>query len=126
MLAWYRARVRGLAALLLVSLATLGASTAAPHQDDCHDALCVSSVVTHDPAAHSFEGPPAPDEHPLHCIVCHWIRAFKPSIEATSVSAASIPDVVLVHPEFFSTPGTFPAAQPPLRSPPASPAPVFS
>jgi hypothetical protein len=126
MLAWYRARARALAALLLVSLATLGASTAGRHDDDCHDALCVASVVAHDPAAHSFEGPPARDEHPLHCIICHWIRAFKPATDATYSSAAATPVVVPVHAEFFSTPATFPAAQPPLRSPPVSPAPVSS
>jgi hypothetical protein len=83
-------------------------------------------VVAHDPATHSFEGPPAPNDEPLHCIICHWIRAFKPATEVTYSSAASVPDVVLVHAEFFSTPATFPAAQPPLRSPPVSPAPVFS
>jgi hypothetical protein len=122
MLAWYRARARALAGLLLVSLVTLGGASVARHDDDCHDAICVTSDVAHDPAAHSFRAAVTHDGHQLHCIVCHWIRGFKPVLEPTRFLAPSVPDDVLVHVEFFSTPATFPAAQPPLRSPPVSPA----
>jgi hypothetical protein len=121
-LVWYRARAKALASLLLVSLMTLGGASVARHHDDCHDTICVTSVVPHDPAAHSIGAAVTPDDHQLHCIVCHWIRGFKPALEYTRFLAPSVPDDVLVHVEFFSTPATFPAAQPPLRSPPISPA----
>jgi hypothetical protein len=122
MLAWYRTRTRALASLLLVAMASLAAATSAPHADDCHETLCVTSVVEHDAASHRFEGPPPPDEHPLHCVVCHWIRAFKPAAPATQSQTPPAPDDVLVHAPFVGTPAAFPAAQPPLRSPPTSPA----
>lgn len=122
MLAWYRTRARGLACLLLVALMSLGAASVARHDDDCHDTLCITSVVPHDASAHQVQAAVTPDDHQLHCIVCHWIRGFKPALESTRFLAPSIPDDVLVHLEFFSTPATFPAAQPPLRSPPVSPA----
>jgi hypothetical protein len=122
MLAWYRGGARAVASVLLVAFATLGAATAAPHHDDCHEAFCASSAVVHDPAAHSVQSPPEPDEHPLHCVVCHWIRAFKPAAASVQHAAPSIPDDVLVHAPFVGTPASFPAAQPPLRSPPVSPA----
>jgi hypothetical protein len=122
MLAWYRARTRGLAGLLLVALASLAAATGAPHADDCHETLCVTAVVEHDPEAHRVQGPPPPDDHPLHCVICHWIRAFKPALQPAQAQTPPVPDDVLVHPPFVGTPAAFPAAQPPLRSPPASPA----
>ncbi len=122
MLAWYRARTRGLAGLLLVAMASLAAATGAPHADDCHETLCVSSVVEHDAASHRFEGPPAADDHHLHCVICHWIRAFKPAAQTAYSQTPPVPDDVLVHAPFVGTPAAFPAAQPPLRSPPPSPA----
>src|SRR5262245_43622973 len=53
MLQWFRAGARSIAATALISLVTLNASLAAPHQDDCHEAMCASGVVPHDPSAHS-------------------------------------------------------------------------
>ena len=122
MLAWYRAQSRALAALLLTAFVSLSAATAAPHADDCHDTLCVTDAVDHDAGDHSVQAPPAPDDHQLHCIVCHWIRAFKPAAQSSQTTTPSIPDDVLVRAPFVGTPSAFPAAQPPLRSPPASPA----
>lgn len=122
MLAWYRRRARHLAGLLLVAWASLGAATAAPHHDDCHDAVCLTaSAGHHDESSHRFEGPPASDDHPLHCVVCHWIRAFKPDWHSQAVQAVSAPDAVPVHVVFTVLPSAFPAAQPPLRSPPQAP-----
>jgi hypothetical protein len=122
MLAWYRLRSRALASVLLVGLSCLTAATGMRHHDDCHETVCVSAAVHHNPADHSFEGPPAPDDHPLHCVVCHWIRAFKPVGQAVQSQTPSTADDVLVHAPFVGTPASFPAAQPPLRSPPATPA----
>ena len=122
MLAWYRARTRSLASLLLVALASLAAATGAPHADDCHETLCITAVVEHDPAAHQVQGKPPSDAHPLHCVICHWIRAFKPAAQTAYSQTPPVPDDVLVHAPFVGTPASFPAAQPPLRSPPAPPA----
>jgi hypothetical protein len=122
MLAWYRDRARAVAGALLMTLASLAAATGTRHHDDCHDAVCLTAVVPHDAASHSFEGPPVPDDHPLHCVICHWIRGFKPAAHAIHAGAPSIPDAALVHAPFVGTPASFPAAQPPLRSPPVPPA----
>jgi len=118
-MATFRRHARSIAALLLVAWASLAAATAAPHHDDCHDTVCLTaSAGHHDPASHRFEAPSTPDEHPLHCVVCHWIRAFKPAWQSEVIQAASTPDAVPVHVEPFATPSGYPAAQPPLRSPP--------
>jgi hypothetical protein len=122
MLGWYRRQASALAAALLVAFMALGVANAAPHHDDCHDSLCVTSVAAHNAADHRVEGPPQPDEHPLHCVLCHCIRAFKPAAVSAHREAPSIPDDAIVHAPFIGTPASFPAAQPPLRSPPASPA----
>jgi hypothetical protein len=106
----------------LVTLASLAAATGAPHADDCHETLCIAAVVEHDPAAHQVQSVPPADAHPLHCVICHWIRAFKPAAQTAYSQTPPIPDDVLVHAPFVGTPAAFPAAQPPLRSPPHSPA----
>lgn len=122
MLTWYRTHARTLAGLLLVAWASLGAATAAPHHDDCHDAVCLAALQgPHDASLHRVGGPPDPDEYPLHCVVCHWIRAFKPDWHSEVIQAASTPDTVCVYAEPSVLPSTFPAAQPPLRSPPQAP-----
>lgn len=121
-MAWYRFHARGLAALLLVAWASLAAATAAPHHDDCHDAVCLTDVSRHhDPSSHRVQGTSTPDDHSLHCVVCHWIRAFKPGWHSAALHTASMPDAVSVHVEPFAIPSVFPAAQPPLRSPPPAP-----
>lgn len=121
-MAWYRARARSLAALLLVAWASLGAATAAPHHDDCHDAVCLTTPVeTHDHSSHRLHSPPVPAEHPLHCVVCHWIRAFKPLWQSENAPAVTTPVAVAVHVVSTASPSAFPAAQPPLRAPPIAP-----
>jgi hypothetical protein len=118
-LSWFRSRARALAALVFVSLAAFGASTLKPHEDDCHDSACLSTFVVHDPAAHSWEGPASHDEeHSLHCVVCHWIRSFKPALVVTQFLAPSAADAPRLLTRFVAAPSPFPAAQPPLRSPP--------
>jgi hypothetical protein len=118
-LSWFRSRARALAALVFVSLAAFGASTLKPHEDDCHDSACLSTFVVHDAAAHSWQGAAShDDDHPLHCVVCHWIRSFKPALAVTQFLAPSTADAPRVHARFVAAPPSFPAAQPPLRSPP--------
>ena len=90
MLQWFRARARSIAAVSLVSLATLSVWSATPHQDDCHDAICASVVVPHDPSAHSIGRDSSETDRPLHCVLCHWTRIVRPSTGASHHIAPSL------------------------------------
>jgi len=106
----------------MLSLAAMGFSAASPHADDCHDS-CATPFVEHDASAHRITAPEAADSHPLHCLVCHWARSFRPRTEARVLTTpASAPGITL-HIEYFTAAVSAPVAQPPLRSPPA---PTFS
>ena len=104
--------------MLLVSLATFGGSILVPHADECHD-HCVA-VVEHDPSAHRFQADIAADHsHPLHCLVCHSARSFRPRQDAAFQPGAPAVEYSLrVHPQLFAIAAAALAAQPPLRSPP--------
>ena len=123
MLFWFRAHASRIAITAMVSLATLGASAITPHVDDCHDSACLSMAVEHDADAHRFTAPPTDfDTHHLHCLVCHWLRSFRPQTE-TRVLLASVAETgTVLHIELFLAGVTAPAVQPPLRAPPVSPA----
>jgi len=121
MLQWFRARAATIATVAMLSMAVVGGSAVVPHEDDCHDA-CPASAGHNNPAAHRIGGTPVDDDgHPLHCLVCHWVRAFRPRTEARIVSAPTTETAVNVYVEIVSVSGRAPVAQPPLRSPPASP-----
>ncbi len=122
MLAWFRAQSSRIATVAMVSLAILGASAVTPHVDDCHDSACLSMAVEHDAAAHRIVASSAGDEvHPLHCLVCHWLRSFRPQTEAR-VLLVSVPETDIVSPiESFAAAMAALAVQPPLRAPPVSP-----
>ena len=119
---WFRARARTVAATLLVSLTSLGMSLYAPHSADCHDPDCETVLVAHDASAHRVTAAPAAAEtHPLHCLVCHWARSFRPRIEVRFLTTPAAQAGAVVHVEFFTAAVSAPVAQPPLRSPPSSP-----
>jgi len=119
---WFRAKVRIVAAALLASLASLGGSLYAPHAVDCHDADCGTILVAHDASAHRLTADPgAAETHPLHCLVCHWARSFRPTIEVRFLPAPAAQAGVVVHVQSIATGGGASVAQPPLRSPPSSP-----
>ena len=118
---WFRACAQAIARALLVSVVALGASMAAPHPDDCHEA-CMPGVVSHDAAAHAFRASPdAAAAHPLHCLVCHWARSFRPDTEVRFVSSPSVQAGTPVHVEPVAVALVTTVAQPPLRSPPTPP-----
>jgi hypothetical protein len=119
MLQWCRVRAGRVAAALLVSMTTLGASHAWPHDDDCHDAACV--VVAHDASAHVIGAKVPPESQPQHCLVCHWARAFRPPTEARITHVPAIGGGITLHAESDPVAAPEAAAQPPLRAPPASP-----
>lgn len=122
MLHWFRASARVLAAALLVSLATLGASSVIPHEDDCHADFCALAAGPHDPSQHSIHNTPSGPEHTLHCVVCHWTRLHRPSIDVVHQFAPSPARRDRVSADAAAVPPVFLAAQPPLRSPPHTPA----
>jgi hypothetical protein len=106
----------------MVSLAATGASAVSPHVDDCHDSACLAMAVEHDADAHHMVAPPAGDDlQPLHCLVCHWLRSFRPRTEARVLPTSVAETGTLLHVEFFTASAVARAVQPPLRAPPVSP-----
>ena len=73
MIRWLRMRSRPVAFVLLWSLSALAALSATPHQVDCGDEDGV--VAVHDAGGHAIGAVRTTDD-PLHCVLCHWIRAF--------------------------------------------------
>jgi hypothetical protein len=122
MLQWFRARSRAIAASALISLATLSVWSAAPHQADCHEAICASVVVPHDPSAHSIGRDTSTADPPLHCVLCHWTRTSRPSADTAYHLTPAVERNVRFLVDLVRAPQTFVAAQPPLRAPPSSPA----
>ena len=122
MLRWFRVHASRIAITAIISLATVGVSAVSPHEDDCHDAACRAMAVEHDADAHRIGAPPmGTDAHPLHCLVCHWVRSFRPPTESKVLSTLAADAGTAAHVEIFTAAASTPAAQPPLRSPPSSP-----
>jgi len=121
MLQWFRVRRARVAATTLLWMVAVSGAAVAPHEDDCHDAACAALAVDHDAAAHRVGAASADaDTHPLHCLVCHWVRAFRPRTEVRIVSTPTVDAGVRMPVQFFTISGRAPVAQPTLRSPPAS------
>jgi hypothetical protein len=119
MLKWFRVRASAIAMAAIVAMAVVGGSAVVPHDDDCHDAAC-ALAGDRSAAATRISAPAVDDEgHPLHCLVCHWVRAFRPNAEARIVSAPATNAATRVHVEIRTVSGRAPVAQPPLRSPPS-------
>jgi hypothetical protein len=122
-LSWFRSRASGIAATLLLSLATLGVSLHVPHPADCHETDCGAILVAHDASAHRVgANTSTADTHPLHCLVCHWARSFRPHITTTFVATPAAHAGIRLHCDRITATRNMQVAQPPLRSPPASPA----
>jgi hypothetical protein len=123
MLYWFRSKASGIAATLLLSLATLGGSAVVHQEDDCHDDPACRAIVEHDATAHRITTPPTvTDTHPLHCLVCHWTRTFRPHITARFVAAPVVLARIYARFDLITVARNAQVAQPPLRSPPAPPA----
>ena len=118
MLHWFRARARVVAAATLVSLVGLGGFSSVAHGVDCHDDDCVVALLYHDPSSHTIGNGSSDAAHPVHCILCHWTRSTRPSIEVVHHFARPVTGNVLSQPEVLGALSPVRAAQPPLRSPP--------
>jgi len=121
MLQWFRAGARPIAAVALLSLATLSVWSAAPHQDDCHESVCANIGLPHDPSSHSVGRDTTNIDRPLHCVLCHWTRTSRPSSTAAHPIAPVVQRNVRFLVDLAPAPEVFIAAQPPLRAPPPSP-----
>jgi hypothetical protein len=117
---WVRTGRRWLAAVALVSLSCAGVWSSVAHAGDCHDGEALVAVV-HDASAHAFRGATSTaGAHPLHCVLCHTARVLRPTADPihafVPVATGGLRSRVF---DAFVT-QVFPAAHPPLRSPPAS------
>ena len=116
---WFRVHASRIATAAMLSLAAVGVSVAAPHDDDCHDAACHPFAVEHDASAHRITAPAAADSHPLHCLVCHWARSFRPRTESRVLPTPAVEPGITVHVEYFTAAVSASVAQPSLRAPPS-------
>jgi hypothetical protein len=118
MLHWFRVRASGIAVLATIALAGALGSSVAPHPDDCHEGAC--SAVQHDASAHSIGASTGAGAEPLHCVVCHWARSFRPRTEARNLTTPASGPGISLHVEYFTAAVSAPAARPLLRAPPSS------
>jgi hypothetical protein len=118
-----RHHLRALAAAVLVSLSALGAWSTFAHGLDCfdHDDAMVAAVV-HDATAHVFSSAaPADEDRPIHCVLCHWTRAFGPGVQSAAAAPAPVDRTFAIPVDDATVPRLVAAAQPPLRAPPFAP-----
>jgi len=122
MLHQIRHHLRALAAAVLVSLSALGAWSTFAHGLDCfdHDDAVVA-VVVHDASAHVFShAAPADEDRPIHCVLCHWMRAFGPSVQSVAATPSTVNRTFAIPVDDATVPRLIAAAQPPLRAPPSA------
>ena len=114
-------RLKAVSLVLTTTLcASVGATALGPlsHGDE-HDRL--PAFVQHDAAAHSFRAATSDaPSHPLHCLVCQWTRSYRSHPGSVSQLAPAVEYSLRVHAVPLLAPLAALAAQPPLRSPPAS------
>jgi hypothetical protein len=110
-----------MSAVALASIVTLTAWSAVPHEDDCHGPGC-GVALPHDPSGHAVSRDSDSTEHPLHCVLCHWTRLVRPPADSAQPLASVVEVAHRTFLDIVRAPQHFPAAQPPLRAPPAIPA----
>ena len=119
MLTFVRARTSSVAAALLVSLLSLQLPHPADADHDSHGAL---ALFAHDPSSHAVrDALPHDAAPPLHCVVCHLARSFRPQADATSLAIPVVSTGTQNHLKVFTAAHPLLLAQPPLRSPPPTP-----
>jgi hypothetical protein len=120
MLQWFRTRLvphRAVACVLLLAMGAWAQGHGLTGSDE-H----VLRLVIHDEAAHAFSAgsTKAPQGADLHCVLCHLIRTVRvPMVVATVKPSTYVRQLAW---RGFDTRAVsaFPAAEPPLRSPPLS------
>ena len=118
MLGWFRAQGRVLAVAVFVVLAAAGGANVTGHGPFGHDDHG-SSLVVHDAAAHAFtDGSASPRAEELHCVLCHLTRTVRPAVEVAHHAPSHGEPTLPVRRPGLVVSSVFPAAEPPLRSPP--------
>ena len=123
MLLRLRRHLRVLAAIVLVSVSSLGGLSTAAHGLSCHDVEDGPLVVAHDASAHAFRGAALPDgPHDVHCVLCHWTRAFGPCVDSVAHASAAVSRTLALASGDAAVARLITSSQPPLRAPPSTPA----
>ena len=119
MLTRLRRRALPVAVALLVSVLALGI----PHSfDPHHDADWDATVIHHEESAHQVGEPDGKqDNHPLHCLACHWARSFRLRSISAHLAPPDAKSAKLVHSHVVPESSGQGVVQPPLRGPPGSP-----
>ena len=123
MLEGLRGQASSIAAIVLLALLTATISQAlASHTPDEHDIGWTPSVaVPHDESDHRLTAAqPGESTHPLHCLVCHWVRSFRPLRSALAHQAPDLEPRASLHFGALPAPTTLVTAQLTLRSPPSA------
>jgi len=92
-----------MALTVLWSLIALAALSASPHTIECADEA--DGLVVHDSSSHAI-GAVRPSDDPLHCVLCHWTRAF-------SADDVRAPRLIVSHDSSISL---IPASVEPIRA----------
>jgi hypothetical protein len=120
MLRWFRTRLvpyRAVACVLLLAMGAWAQGHGLAGSDE-H----VLRLVVHDEAAHAFStgSTTVPQGADMHCVLCHLIRTVRvPTVVATVKPLAYVRQFAWRGPAARAM-SAFPAAEPPLRSPPVS------
>ena len=122
MLHHVRRHLRTFAVTVLVLVSVVGAWSTAAHGLDCHDRDGAPVFVAHDASAHAFRAAVLPGaERPVHCVLCHWTRAFGSGVQSVSTSHDAVSRTLAVPVRDAVASPIVAAAQPPLRAPPSVP-----
>jgi hypothetical protein len=123
MLRVFRGQALAISSAVLLSLAAATISqTLLAHTPDEHDiGWAPLRAVPHDESAHQLGAAQTSDSpHPLHCLVCHWVRAFRPLRSALAHQAPDLERRASLHFGALPAPTTLVTAQLTLRSPPST------
>ena len=121
MLPRLRRHLRVLAAIVLVSVSSLGGLSTAAHGLTCHDAEDGPLVVAHDASAHAFRGAALPDgQHDVHCVLCHWTRAFGPCADSVAHVCTAVSRMLALASGNEAVARLTTSSLPPLRAPPST------
>lgn len=116
-----RRRVSSIALALLVSIAALSVPHGAEpgHEPEFAGFLAADGTDGALAPATSTEG------HELHCLACHWARAFRPVVETRYLAQPIDNARIARHVRSERGHHSSPVSQPSLRSPPVAPLPAI-
>lgn len=110
------------ASVLALSLLVTSVASEVHRPGDLDADCAITFFALHDASAHRVDVPPArsQDGPPIHCLACHWGRAFRPRVERTYLPAPASETGRGCPLEVTAFAWTSPIPRPPGRSPPDS------